>query len=138
MEKLKDKVDKYSLDDLYNCLADEIGQLATAEYRLKMVFVLLFIIEECRKALNKIDTNSFLDNLKVRIGKVAEQSEIEKDQLIQTFIQDVRVVETLDCKDDSVIKKVADIRRKIAELEDVLGKLIKQRDQLTLTELKKE
>lgn len=138
MEKIVEKIKNTCLDELCTYLSDEIRQLANVEYKLKTVFVLLHIIEECRIVLGRIDTSNFLDTFKKKINEVSEKSEIEKELLKQTFLQDVKIVEALDCKDNITTVLVTETKSKIEELESLLGKIVKQRDQLSLPELKKE
>lgn len=138
MDNLVDKMEKTQLDSLCKDLSVEIMQLSKVEYKLKSVFVLLHIIEESRKALAHIDVTNFLDTLKQKINKVTEQTETEKNQLVQLFMQDVNVVEALDDKDHFITKLLEEAKDKIEELESVLSRIVKQRDQLSLPELKKE
>ena len=133
-----DKMEKTQLDSLCKDLSVEIMQLSKVEYKLKSVFVLLHIIEESRKALAHIDVTNFLDTLKQKINEVSEQTENEKNQLVQMFMQDVKVVEALDDKDHFITRLIEDTKDKIEELESVLSRIVKQRDQLSLPELKKE
>lgn len=138
MDNLVDKMEITQLDSLCKDLSVEIMQLSKVEYKLKSVFVLLHIIEESRKALAHIDVTNFLDTLKQKINKVTEQTETEKNQLVQLFMQDVNVVEALDDKDHFITKLLEEAKDKIEELESVLSRIVKQRDQLSLPELKKE
>lgn len=138
MDNLVDKMEKTQLDSLCKDLSVEIMQLSKVEYKLKSVFVLLHIIEESRKALAHIDVTNFLDTLKQKINEVSEQTENEKNQLVQMFMQDVKVVEALDDKDHFITRLIEDTKDKIEELESVLSRIVKQRDQLSLPELKKE
>ncbi len=138
MDNLVDKMEKTQLDSLCKDLSVEIMQLSNVEYKLKSVFVLLHIIEESRKALAHIDVTNFLDTLKQKINEVSEQTENEKNQLVQMFMQDVKVVEALDDKDHFITRLIEDTKDKIEELESVLSRIVKQRDQLSLPELKKE
>lgn len=138
MDNLVDKMEKTQLDSLCKDLSVEIMQLSKVEYKLKSVFVLLHIIEESRKALAHIDVTNFLDTLKQKINEVSEQTENEKKQLVQMFMQDVKVVEALDDKDHFITRLIEDTKDKIEELESVLSRIVKQRDQLSLPELKKE
>ena len=138
MDKLVEKMKTTQLDTLCKDLSVEIMQLSMVEYKLKSVFVLLHIIEESRKALTQIDVTNFLNTLKQRIKEVSEQTETENNQLVQMFMQDVKVVEALDDKDHFITKLIDETKDKIDELESVLSRIVKQRDQLSLPELQKE
>ena len=138
MDKLMEKMETTQLDTLCKDLSVEIMQLSMVEYKLKSVFLLLHIIEESRKALAQIDVANFLDTLKQKINEVSEQTETEKNQLVQMFMQDVKVVEALDNKDYFITRLIAESKDKIEELEGVLSRIVKQRDQLSLPELTKE
>ena len=138
MDKLVEKMKTTQLDTLCKDLSVEIMQLSMVEYKLKAVFVLLHIIEESRKALAHIDVTNFLDTLKQKINEVSEQTETEKNQLVQMFMQDVKVVEALDDKDHLITRLIDETKDKIEELEILLNRIVKQRDQLSLPELKKE
>ena len=138
MDKLIDRMETTQLDTLCQELSSEVVQLAEAKYRLKSVFVLLHIIVESRKALAAIDVTNFLNTLKQEINEVYEPSDIEKNQLIQTFMQDVKVVEAIDSKDQSILRLIEDTKDKINELESLLARIVNQRDQLSLSELNKQ
>lgn len=138
MDKLVEKMKTTQLDTLCKDLSVEIMQLSMVEYKLKAVFVLLHIIEESRKALAHIDVTNFLDTLKQKNNEVSEQTETEKNQLVQMFMQDVKVVEALDDKDHLITRLIDETKDKIEELEILLNRIVKQRDQLSLPELKKE
>ena len=138
MDKIIDRMESIELDTLCQELSSEIVQLSEAKYRLKSVFVLLHIIVESRKALAAIDVTNFLNTLKQEINEVYEPSDIEKNQLIQTFMQDVKVVEAIDSKDQTISRLIEETKDRINEMESLLGRIVKQRDQLSLPELNKQ
>ena len=138
MDKLNDRMETTPLEMLCQELSSEVVQLAEAKYRLKSVFVLLHIIGESRKALAAIDVTNFLNTLKQEINDVYEPSDIEKNQLIQIFMQDVKVVESIDCKDQTISRLIEETKDRINEMESLLGRIVKQRDQLSLPELNKQ
>lgn len=138
MDMLVDKIKTTQLDNLRKDLSAEIMQLSMVEYKLKSVFVLLHIIEESRKALAQIEITNFLDTLKKKVAEVSKQTETEKNQLLQMFMQDAKVIEALDDKDHFMARLIGEAKDKIEELESVLSRIVKQRDQLSLPELKKE
>lgn len=138
MDMLVDKIKTTQLDNLRKDLSAEIMQLSMGEYKLKSVFVLLHIIEESRKALAQIEITNFLDTLKKKVAEVSKQTETEKNQLLQMFMQDAKVIEALDDKDHFMARLIGEAKDKIEELESVLSRIVKQRDQLSLPELKKK
>ena len=138
MDNHKEKIECVPFDELCTHISDDISQLGSSKYKLKSVFVLLHVIEACRNTLDHIDISNFLDSLKKKIKEVAEKTDLERNQLIQTFMQDEKVVEAIDSKESSIEKLTTDIKRKVEELDTLLGRIIRQRDQLTLPEIKGE
>ena len=137
MINLKDNIESMQFDTLCKELTAEISQVSTIEYRLKAVLVLMHIIEVSRKTLNQIDITYLLASLKQKIREISELSDIEKNQLLLTFMQDVKVVDAIDSKNSVINELTTEIKSKIDELEDLLERIVKQRDNLSLPELNK-
>lgn len=136
MEKLKVKIETLKLDELYASVSDEFVQLSTVDYKLKMVFVLIHIIEESQKILNGLDIEFYLSELKMKIYNTCEETNNEKNRLLQRLSHDMNAIGAIDGKDDNLRKLADDAAKKLDELEILLGQIVKQRDQMTLPELK--
>ena len=102
MAYLKERFDDTSLhlDDLCNLLTKEITELATAEYKLKLVFVLVRIIGESQKALSGIDIKDCLKELQIShfhvFGYSMRKGTVAADmEQIQPQIKKARVDEVL-------------------------------------------
>lgn len=135
MEKLKEKIETMRLDELYASVSEEFVQLSTVDYKLKLVFVLIHLMEECRKVLNDLDVDFFLSELKNKISDTCVKTGCETNQLLQRLTYDVNAVEAIDEKDDRLNRLADEAKEKLDELETILGRIVKQRDQMTLPEL---
>ena len=135
MEKLKEKIETMRLDELYASVSEEFVQLSTVDYKLKLVFVLIHLMEECRKVLNDLDVDFFLSELKNKISDTCVKKGCETNQLLQRLTYDVNAVEAIDEKDDRLNRLADEAKEKLDELETILGRIVRQRDQMTLPEL---
>ncbi len=135
MEKLKEKIETMRLDELYASVSEEFVQLSTVDYKLKLVFVLIHLMEECRKVLNDLDVDFFLSELKNKISDTCVKTGCETNQLLQRLTYDVNAVEAIDEKDDRLNRLADEAKEKLDELETILGRIVRQRDQMTLPEL---
>ena len=135
MENLKEKIETMKLDELYASVSDEFVQLSTVDYKLKVVFVLVHIIEESRKVLNAMDVEFYLSELKTKICDVCEKTALERNELLQRLTCDRNAIEAIDGKDDHLVKLADEAAKKLDELETLLGQIVRQRDQMTLPEL---
>lgn len=135
MEKLKEKIETMRLDELYASVSEEFVQLSTVDYKLKLVFVLIHLMEECRKVLNDLDVDFFLSELKNKISDTCVKTGCETNQLLQRLTYDVNAIEAIDEKDDRLNRLADEAKEKLDELETILGRIVRQRDQMTLPEL---
>lgn len=136
MAYLKERFDDTSLhlDDLCNLLTKEITELATAEYKLKLVFVLVRIIGESQKALSGIDIKDCLKDLQELVNKACEKSEKQKEVQKLRFDQDKVVREIIDGSNSELIALDKEIEPLLVHYEDILNTLVKIRDSMSLPE----
>ena len=137
MAYLKDKFDEKSqhLDDLCNFLTEEITELATTDYKLKLVFVLVHIIEESQEVLGNIDIKNCLKELQELVKKECEKSEKQREALATWFIQDKQVKEVIDGTNDELTTLEQDISKLLTLYDEQLKKMIEYRNKLSLTEI---
>ena len=136
MAYLKERFDDTSLhlDDLCNLLTKEITELATAEYKLKLVFVLVHIIGESQKALSGIDINDCLKGLQELVNKACEKPEKQIEVQKLRFDQDTVVREIIDGSNSELIALDKEIEPLLVHYEDILNTLVKIRDSMSLPE----
>ena len=136
MAYLKERFDDTSLhlDDLCNLLTKEITELATAEYKLKLVFVLVRIIGESQKALIGIDIKDCLKDLQELVNKACEKSEKQKEVQKLRFDQDKVVREIIDGSNSELLSLDREIEPLLARYESILNTLVKIRESLSLPE----
>lgn len=79
MNKLREQFDATNLDEFCKSITQEIIQLATSDYKLKLMFVLVHIIEESQKALDGIDTENLLNDFKALIEKLVKNKETTRN-----------------------------------------------------------
>lgn len=134
MAYLKEQFDDKSLhlNGLCDLLTKEITELATEEYKLKLMFVLVHIIEESQKALGEIDINNCLKELRELVNKACEQTEKQKEVLNVRYDQDKQVRNIIDGTnaDLQALDKV--IEPLLARYEDLLNTLITIREKLPI------
>lgn len=136
MAYLKERFDDTSLhlDDLCNLLTKEITELATAEYKLKLLFVLVHIIGESQKALSGIDIKDCLKGLQELVNKACEKSEKQIEVQKLRFDQDKVVREIIDGSNSELIALDKEIEPLLVHYEDILNTLVKIRDSMSLPE----
>lgn len=132
--ELKEQFDTKNLDELCNSLTQEITQLATSDYKLKLMFVLVHIIEESQKALGEIDINNMVKELKTLVEKTCKKTEnqLEINKLRHTQNKEVKDIidgtnkelKTLDDEMESILFRY----------EKELQKMVKLRDNLSIPE----
>ena len=132
--KLIDQIETTTLDDLCNSITQEIAQLSSAEYKLKLVFVLVYIIEESQKALSGIDTSNLLTDLKNLVNKACEKSEKQKDVQKLRFTQDKQVRDAVDGTNSDLIALDKEIEPLLAQYESVLQQLVTFKESLSIPE----
>ena len=122
------------LDDLCNLLTKEITELATEEYKLKLMFVLVHIIEESQKVLGNLDTNNLVDELRKLVDKTLGQS--EKQIAIQKLrhIQNKQVKDIIDGSNEELGNLDRQIESLLFQYERVLESLVNNRNSLSLPE----
>lgn len=134
MAYLKEQFDDKSLhlNGLCDLLTKEITELATEDYKLKLMFVLVHIIEESQKALGEIDINNCLKELRELVNKACEQTEKQKEVLNVRYDQDKQVRNIIDGTnaDLQALDKV--IEPLLARYEDLLNTLITIREKLPI------
>lgn len=133
--KLIEKFNTTNLDELCNSLTQEITQLATSDYKLKLMFVLVHIIEESQKALGEIDINNMVKELKTLVEKACEKTERQKEALSTWFYQDKLVTETIDGTNNEISTLEQDILEQLKQYDEYLNKLVEFRRKLSLPEI---
>lgn len=122
------------LDDLCNLLTKEITELATEDYKIKMVFVLVHIVEECQKVLGNIDTSNMVNDLKVMVEKTCEQSEKQINIQKLRHTQNKQVKDIIDGSNEEINSLDRQVESLLSEYESALKSLVSYRNSLSLPE----
>lgn len=122
------------LDDLCNLLTKEITELATAEYKLKLMFVLVHIIEESQKALGEINIDNCVHELKVLVNKACEKTKMQMEVQKLRFTQDKQVRDVVDGTNVELIALDKEIEPLLARYENVLQQLVTFKESLSIPE----
>ena len=137
MSHFKEQFDTTSLNDFCNLLTEEITELATAEDKLKLVFVLIHIIEESQKALSDINTDNFVTELYNRLNAACERSEKQKESLIQKFSADQRTMSNIiDGSNDELQNLHDDIENKLSQFDKLIKEYARIRDKMKPEDVK--
>lgn len=131
-EKFNDK--SLHLDDLCNLLTKEITELSTEEYKLKLMFVLVHIIEESQKVLGNLDTNNLINELRKLVDKTLGQS--EKQIAVQKLrhVQNKQVKDIIDGSNEELDNLDGQIESLLSQYERTLKSLVNYRNSLSLPE----
>lgn len=136
MAYLKEKFDDKSLhlDDLCNLLTKEITELSTEEYKLKLMFVLVHIIEESQKVLGNLDANNLVNELRKLVDKTLGQS--EKQIAVQKLrhAQNKQVKDIIDGSNEELDNLDRQIESLLSQYERTLKSLVNYRNSLSLPE----
>ena len=134
MNKLREQFDTTNLDELCNSLTQEITQLATSDYKLKLMFVLVHIIEESQKALGEIDINNMVKELKTLVEKTCKKTEnqLEINKLRHT--QNKEVKDIIDGTNKELKTLDDEMGSILFRYENELQKMVKLRDNLSIPE----
>lgn len=133
--KLIEKFNTTNLDELCNSLTQEIAQLATSDYKLKLMFVLVHIIGECQKALGDIDTTNLLNDLKALVGNACDKTKKQKEALDTWYSQDKTIKEIIDGTNDEISTIEPQITELLKQFDEHLKKMVELREKLDLPEI---
>lgn len=134
MNKLREQFDSTNLDDLCNSLTQEITQLATSDYKLKLMFVLVHIIEESQKALDGIDTKNLLNDFNALVEKTCKKTEkqLEINKLRHT--QNKQVKDIIDGTNKELKTLDDEMESILSRYEKELQEMVKLRDNSSIPE----
>ena len=127
---LKEQFDAKSLDNLCELLTKEITELATADYKLKLAYVLIHIIEESQKALSDITTDNFVKDLSELITKKCEEVEQNKKAYSEWFERDKIVMDAIDGTNEKFQNLEKEIICKLEELDKTVKSLVQVRNNM--------
>lgn len=130
--KLIEQIETTTLDDLCNSITQEIAQLSSAEYKLKLAFVLVHIIDESQKALGEINIDSCLKKLQKLVNDACEQTEKQKKVQKLRFDQDKEERDIIDGSNSELLALDREIEPLLARYESILNTLIKIREKLPI------
>ena len=134
MNKLREQFDFTNLDDLCNSLTQEITQLATSDYKLKLVFVLVHIIEESQKALGEIDIDNMVKELKTLVEKTCKKTENQLEINKLRYTQNKEVKDIIDGTNKELKTLDDEMESILSRYENELQKMVKLRDNLSIPE----
>lgn len=131
MAYLREQFDNKSLHlfELCELLTKEISELASAEYKLKLMFLLVHIIEECQKALSNIDMEKCLKDLKELVKKACEKSEKQKKALNDHFSRDKVIMDIIDERNDDLQNLHDEIVSKLEQFDELVKLLARKRNE---------
>lgn len=131
---LKEKYETYKLDDWCKLFSEEIDALSKEEYKLKMAFVLIHIIEESQKVLDSIDTSNFVEELKKLVNDSCEKSEKQKELLKLRFAQDKQIRDAIDGTNKESKALDNEIEPLLTRYESIVKALVESYEKLSLAE----
>lgn len=134
MASLKKQFDTTNLDELCNSLTQEITQLTTSDYKLKLMFVLVHIIEESQKALGEIDINNMVKELKALVEKTCIKTEKQLEINKLRHAQNKQVKDIIDGTNKGLKTLDDEMESILSRYENELQKMVKLRDNLSIPE----
>ena len=134
MNSLRCQFDSTNLDELCNSLSRELTGLVTSNYKLKLMFVLVHIIEESQKALGEINIDNCVEELKGLINKACEKTKMQMEVQKLRFTQDKQVRDVVDGTNAELIALDKEIEPLLARYESVLQQLVTFKESLSIPE----
>lgn len=134
MASLKKQFDTTNLDELCNSLTQEITQLTTSDYKLKLMFVLVHIIEESQKALGEIDINNMVKELKALVEKTCIKTEKQLEINKLRHAQNKQVKDIIDGTNKELKTLDDEMESILSRYENELQQMVKLRDNLSIPE----
>lgn len=134
MASLKKQFDTTNLDELCNSLTQEITQLTTSDYKLKLMFVLVHIIEESQKALGEIDINNMVKELKALVEKTCIKTEKQLEINKLRHAQNKQVKDIIDGTNKGLKTLDDEMESILSRYENELQQMVKLRDNLSIPE----
>lgn len=134
MASLKKQFDTTNLDELCNSLTQEITQLATSDYKLKLMFVLVHMIEESQKALGEIDIDNMVKELKTLVEKTCIKTENQLEINKLRHAQNKQVKDIIDGTNKELKTLDDEMESILSRYENELQQMVKLRDNLSIPE----
>ena len=134
MASLKKQFDTTNLDELGNSLTQEITQLATSDYKLKLMFVLVHMIEESQKALGEIDIDNMVKELKTLVEKTCIKTENQLEINKLRHAQNKQVKDIIDGTNKELKTLDDEMESILSRYENELQQMVKLRDNLSIPE----
>lgn len=134
MNKLREQFDTTNLDELCNSLTQEIVQLATSDYKLKLMFVLVHIIEESQKALGEIEINNMVKELKALVEKTCKKTENQLEINKLRHAQNKQVKDIIDGTNKELKTLDDEMESILSRYENELQQIVILRDNLSIPE----
>lgn len=134
MASLKKQFDTTNLDELCNSLTQEITQLTTSDYKLKLMFVLVHIIEESQKALGEIDINNMVKELKALVEKTCKKTEKQLEINKLRHAQNKQVKDIIDGTNKELKTLDDEMESILSRYENELQQMVKLRENLSIPE----
>lgn len=134
MKTLIEKFNTTNLDALCGELTKEIEELASVEHKLKLLYVLVHIIDECQKHLKTMDKDYWPESLKKLLDNACAKSEEQLEVLKTRHRQDKAVRDAIDGNNHQLSQMGNQIESLLADYEAVLKQLVEARSSLSLPE----
>lgn len=134
MKTLIEKFNTTNLDALCGELTKKLEELASVEYKLKLLYVLVHIIDECQKHLKTMDKDYWPESLKKLLDEACKNSEGQLEVLKTRHLQDKAVRDAIDGNNDQLSQMGNQIESLLADYEAVLKQLVEARSSLSLPE----
>lgn len=134
MNSLLNQFGTTNLDELCNSLTQEITQLTTSDYKLKLMFVLVHIIEESQKALGEIDINNMVKELKALVEKTCKKTEKQLEINKLRHAQNKQVKDIIDGTNKELKTLDDEMESILSRYENELQQMVKLRENLSIPE----
>lgn len=133
MENLKDLLDSKSLTDINNELHQFVHSAEGYENRLKLVFALLYLVNEADAVVKSVDLESFISDIRERVGELDGQSEKLGAEYHAHIAENTKVAQILAGNSNDRIEDIQhQISMLLAEYDDVIKKLVETREKMSI------
>lgn len=137
MESIKDMIDKkMSIADINQITHRYIDSVSSSPDKLRVTFVLLYILEEASSALSAVDFHDFSKQMIERINFIEKEVKNTSDAFNEHLHENDLIVDVLTNNGNTQVSMIQQqIRELLSSYDDMIKQLVVERERLALFEL---
>lgn len=137
MESIKDMIDKkMSIADINQITHRYIDSVSSSPDKLRVTFVLLYILEEASSALGAVDFHDFSKQMIERITSIEKEVKNTSDAFNGHLHENDLIVDVLINNGNTQVSMIQQqIKELLSSYDDMIKQLVAERERLALFEL---